>query len=164
MSGLCRGCERFKQSEFGSCYEFTSDPGWSIAKLIFDIDKLKEMLITAPRLWRWESKDTPSLQHMVATHEIFPEHLDHVDTSIPLLLGEFTFIHDESGKEELFHLCCDGHHRLAKELSLGHDIKFYVMTELEMREAAFTSMRAYMESKGVIVLGVSDEEFEGMMQ
>lgn len=154
----CRGCQRFKvQQNSPSFYSFGSFDGWEPSKLIIDTDVLNVILKTSPREPYLIEASLPVLREMRDYHEIFDEHVDHVDETIPVLIGEYTFT-NQSGESQLFQLCSDGHHRIAKLIKLNKDVPFYLFTEEEMQRASFLTMKSYMESKGIFVLGGDVEE------
>lgn len=160
----CPGCERHEWTALGTFYDFSSEAGWTPKRLVFDCDALYAMLQRNPRPVAHDDHDNPNFAAMVAGHEMFDEHIDHVPYERPILMGLFTFTHSVTGERKQFHLCLDGHHRIAKRLRLGFDIEFYLMTEEEMRAASYESYAAYMRSKGMVLIGLSDEEVEKVVQ
>lgn len=151
----CRGCLRYSLKS-PAFYEFNADPGWEPAQMIIDTDRLNELLKLFPRTVHHLDVKEPVLQAFVDSHEIFPEHIDHVDETIPILLGECRFTKGQ--EKQLFHLCNDGHHRIAKCIRLGIDVPFYMFTALEMSACSFLRMSDYLRAQGVYVLGASDKE------
>jgi hypothetical protein len=158
----CRGCLRYHSSHQGkhAHYEFNSDPGWSPGRLIFDTYKLGLILAARPRQYGWDMPSNPSLWKMAENHEIYEEHLPHVDITKPSMLGEMYFTRDADNYQELFHLCVDGHHRMLRRMREGLRAEFYMMTSEEMMACAHPTLAAYMRTRGVFVVGVSDEEVD----
>lgn len=155
----CRGCNRFSMAEFGQFYEFRSEKGWSPDMALFDTDKLNELLKFRPHPVNI-SPDYEQFQPMVDGHEIFPEHIDHVDETIPIMLGEYEFVNDETGEKRIYHICPDGHHRLAKRIKNKMPIEFYYFTEREMKFCSSTNVLDFLASKGMVIAGISEEEFK----
>jgi hypothetical protein len=148
----CRGCVRNAVGKFGLFYEFNSDEGWSPRELIIDVDKLGKILLANPRPVQYENAGNPCMMDMVVRHEIFPEHLAHVDMREPPYVGEFAFTEDSTGESRLFHICTDGHHRLLRALREGHtEVGFYLFTQEEMLSAAYYDIRAYMAARGIFM-------------
>lgn len=156
----CRGCIRLTMSMAGSFYQFNSSEGWTPARVVIDTDLLSKF----PKgKVIYGDRRIPAFQEMVDGHEIFEEHIDHVDTRLPIFLGDYTFTEISTGKQELFQLCADGHHRVAKCLKLGIDIPLYKFSEAVMRAVSYTSLTEYMQSKGVYVFGATEEEIESVL-
>jgi len=156
----CEGCLKAQKelANEGTFYEFISDAGWTPLRMIIDNDTLRQILLSAPRKPIIIPHDTPALHEMVKSHEIVPEHIDHVDAEKPIFLGDYIFTGPD-GEAVTFQLCPDGHHRIAQLLRDCKDVACYWFTEREMLLAAHYSPALYLRSKGVFI-AASDAEVE----
>lgn len=159
----CRGCIRYKMADSGAWYEFQSEPGWSPVVSYIDTDALKRILAEHPREPIEVPWFHPAMQGFVDGHEMYPEHIEHVSDE-PSMLGKYTYTRDSDGHREMFHICPDGHHRIAKRISQRQNVKFYLFTEAEMQTVTHGKVAELMRAKGVFVLGPTDDEIEQMFK
>jgi hypothetical protein len=114
-------CPRCKHRE-GEYY-------WYLGLYEFDVDRARALVADGREP---VEVDEESVRVSVKESEIHPQHVDHVDPTIPGIIAH-VFYPTEDGEEVHAHLLIDGNHRAARCLRDGLPYFAYVLSEEESR-------------------------------